>query len=166
MSLVLTRYSCCPAGTTCQWTNGVVGCCAGGGTCQGQIGAQAQTTVWQPTTTYWQPPTSTVWQQPTTVYQQPTTVYTGQATVYVAGGVVTTQVVQPPTTQLITTQKTTAQYYLGTYCSTQVAVGPNLPTTGSGPCGTILIVADAPRLTLKLETWILILAVFAMVLCA
>jgi len=171
-SLVLTRRSCCPAGTTCQWTNGVVGCCSGGGACQGQIGAQAQTTVWQPTTTYWQPETSTVWQQPTTVYQQPTTVYTGQATVYggqqtvyVAGGAVTTQVAQPQSTQLITTQKTTAQNYLGDYCSTQVARGPNLPTTGTGQCGTILIVAGAPRLSLPTGIWMLALTVFAMVLC-
>lgn len=149
----------------------MVGCCSGGGVCSGQIGAQAPaTSVWQPTTTYWQPVQSTVYQQqstvypqPTTVYEQPTTVYTGQSTVlggqqtvYVAGGVVTSRVAQP---------QTTPQGYLGNYCSTQVAVGPNLPTTGTGPCGTILIVAGAPRLSLKPGIWMLTLSAIVLVLC-
>ena len=42
----------------------------------------------------------------------------------------------------------TVGYAGGGYCSTLVAVGPGLPTTEAGSCGTILIVeADAIRRT-------------------
>ncbi|KAF7195755.1 hypothetical protein HII31_02890 [Pseudocercospora fuligena] len=110
---------CCPSDNYCQWANSVVACCPNGKTCSGSVQA--------PTTTYYQP-TSTVYQQPGT-------------TVYVAGGggIVTTQT--PVTVE-------TVGYAGGGYCSTLVAVGPGLPTTEAGSCGTILIVeADANRRT-------------------
>ncbi|EME84359.1 uncharacterized protein MYCFIDRAFT_210858 [Pseudocercospora fijiensis CIRAD86] len=108
---------CCPSGNYCQWANSVVACCPNGKTCSGSV----------------QAPTTTYYQEASTIYQHPGT------TVYVAGGggIVTTQ--SPVTVQ-------TVGYAGGGYCSTLVAVGPGLPTTGSGSCGTILIVeADAIR---------------------
>lgn len=64
--------------------------------------------------------------------QQPTTVV-------VAPAAVTTYYQQPQTT-------VENQGYAGQYCKTLVAVGPGLPTTEAGDCGTILIVeADAIR---------------------
>ena len=65
------------------------------------------------------------------MYQQtPTTV--------VVVGAATTNYQQP--------QTTVTQGYAGQYCKTLVAVGPGLPTTQAGDCGTILIVeADAIR---------------------
>ncbi|GIZ44845.1 hypothetical protein CKM354_000803100 [Cercospora kikuchii] len=72
-------------------------------------------------------PTTTIYQQ-----QQPTTVV-------VAPAAVTTYYQQPQTT-------VENQGYAGQYCKTLVAVGPGLPTTEAGDCGTILIVeADAIR---------------------
>lgn len=68
---------------------------------------------------------STTYYQPTTTYYQPTTTYYTPATTYYQA-------------------TTTADYYgNGEYCSTIVEVGPNLPTTAAGDCGTILIVAKA-----------------------
>jgi hypothetical protein len=67
------------------------------------------------------------WYQSTTVYQPPAT------TVVVAGGggIVTNYQAQPQNT------KPEGQYG---YCSTLTAVGPGLPTTQPGACGTILVV--------------------------
>lgn len=77
-------------------------------------------------------------QNPITTYYQPTTVYQQQPTVVVVaggGGIITN--LSPTTVEVI-------GYAGGGYCSTLVAVGPGLPTTEAGSCGTILIVeADA-----------------------
>ncbi|KAF2765848.1 hypothetical protein EJ03DRAFT_330604 [Teratosphaeria nubilosa] len=64
------------------------------------------------------------WQQP-----QTTTVYVGGGGYAPAGY----------TTPIYAT--TTQEYNNGEYCSTLVEVGPNLPTTARGECGTILIAA-------------------------
>ncbi|KAK5013289.1 hypothetical protein LTR39_003717 [Cryomyces antarcticus] len=114
---------CCPSGQYgALASNGVVGCCLNGQTCTGAING-GPTTYLQPATTYYQP------------YYTPTTVIA--VTTVVGGG----GVVVPQATTVYQQGNPTTQY--NGYCSTLRASGPNLPTTGQGQCGTILIIAGA-----------------------
>lgn len=55
---------------------------------------------------------------------------------------------QPPATVVVVGAPSKPEGYFGQYCKTLVAVGPGLPTTEAGDCGTILIVeGDAIRAT-------------------
>jgi len=134
---------CCPSNTYCAYGSGsVVGCCVYGDTCSGPIGGQ-ETTIYVPSTT-WIPSTSYVAQS--TVYVAPLV-----STVYETVGVTTTT----PTPVVVYDAQTTTtnQGIYGDYCSTQTEKGPNLPTTGRGQCGTILIVAGAARPTPDVLPW-------------
>lgn len=151
--------SCCPSGNYCAWSNSQVACCPNSCSCQvgGENYQPTSTWVAPATTTYWQPTTTSYWQQPTTTYcnecQQHTT-YCNQCaagqqattTVYQNGGNGGGVVVVPGggTTTLYTTTNGAQSVYNGNYCSTQTAVGNNLPATAAGGCGTILIV-EAPK---------------------
>ncbi|KAF2151071.1 hypothetical protein K461DRAFT_269359 [Myriangium duriaei CBS 260.36] len=133
---------CCPSGTYCGWANGQVGCCTNGQSCSGQIAGGGQ---WQPSST-----TTTTWYQPPPPPPQPTpcVVCAGQqTTVYVQPSTVT---VQPSTVTVqpgyIPGKQTTT--VINGFCSTQTAHGPGLPTTARGGCGTILVVASAPRVAI------------------
>ncbi|USW52029.1 hypothetical protein Slin15195_G053480 [Septoria linicola] len=91
-------------------------------------------------------------QNPTTTYYQPTTVYQQNPTTVIVAGAATTNYQQP--------QTTVTQGYGGQYCRTLVAVGPGLPTTQAGDCGTILIVeADAVRAAVV--SWIQVIGMLA-----
>lgn len=80
-------------------------------------------------------------------YAQPTTtVYQQTPTTVVVVGAATTNYQQPQTT-------TVTQGYAGQYCKTLVAVGPGLPTTQAGDCGTILIV-EADAIKAAVVSWI------------
>ena len=62
-------------------------------------------------------------------------------------GQATTQYVQQTTQQA-------ANYGNGAYCSTIVEIGPNLPTTAAGNCGTILIVPPAAEGVRDALSWV------------
>lgn len=128
-------HSCCPSNNVCAWSNSQVACCPSGQTCA-DSGYQS-TTYYQPTTTYY---------TPTTTY------YTNEATTVGGGGVVVPAgyTEGQTTTAYQATTTAAADYGNGAYCSTLVEVGPNLPTTAAGNCGTILIVepSEAARIAL------------------
>lgn len=150
--------SCCPAGTYCKIdSNNNVGCCLYADSCYGEIvgnNGQYPTSYYQ--STYYP---STTYVQPSTVYvtqpQAGTTVYA--PVVAATQPVVTTYapvvaVTQPVVTTYGPSTLQTQAAYAG-YCSTLRENGPNLPTTGAGSCGTILIVAGAGRLDMDMIPW-------------
>jgi len=149
---------CCPAGTYCKIdSNNNVGCCLYADSCYGEIvgnNGQYPTSYYQ--STYYP---STTYVQPSTVYvtqpQAGTTVYA--PVVAATQPVVTTYapvvaVTQPVVTTYGPSTLQTQAAYAG-YCSTLRENGPNLPTTGAGSCGTILIVAGAGRLDMDMIPW-------------
>ena len=119
--------SCCPSNNVCAYsTNQQVGCCPQGQSCSGSIGGAGG---YQPSSWYQPQPTSTYYPP-----QQTTTVYGGGGGVVVAA---TTVYSQPAA------QTTVTQQYLGNYCTTITANGPNLPTTAGAACGVALVVAPS-----------------------
>lgn len=61
----------------------------------------------------------------------------------------------PAATTVYTSPQTTVGY--GGYCSTLIAVGPGLPTTEAGSCGTILI-AEAEAIQAAVLGWTKLIA--------
>jgi hypothetical protein len=118
---------CCPSSNVCAWSNSAVVCCPSGQSCNSYSGGGGAGG-YQQTTSVWQQPTTT-WQQATSTYYPPAT------TTWQASGVVV-----PAGATTVYTQPYTTQQYYGGYCSTQTMVGLSGPTTGTGQCGTILIV--------------------------
>ncbi|KAI7288966.1 hypothetical protein KC315_g20117, partial [Hortaea werneckii] len=76
-------------------------------------------------TSQWQPSTTQQWTPQQTWAPQTTTDWNAGGGGAAWGGQATT---------------TAPQAWDGNYCSTLVAVGPGLPTTEAGDCGTILVV--------------------------
>ncbi|KAF1817535.1 hypothetical protein P152DRAFT_22657 [Eremomyces bilateralis CBS 781.70] len=114
---------CCPSGYTCSWMNSQqssIGCCPAGSQCNGtpQVVTQTVTIERNPTAVI-------VASQPRTMTQLESSTMTPTSEVLVA-----------------VTTSTATLIYGGPYCSTMTATGPNLPTTASSRCGTILIVSS------------------------
>ncbi|KAI6818052.1 hypothetical protein KC340_g11440 [Hortaea werneckii] len=115
---------CCPSNNRCEWSNSKIACCPQGKTCNGWGGGGGGGGGWEHTS-QWQPSTTQQWTPQQTWAPQTTTDWNAGGGGAAWGGQATT---------------TSPQAWDGNYCSTLVAVGPNLPTTEAGDCGTILVV--------------------------